>query len=111
MTNADFYLLGVKAVAMLRGLAPKDTGNLANNAIRFQMTDNKFEIFIDQAIAPYMPYTNEVWEQKMIKMGNFKKGETVERMRTWENPNEGWFNAAALKIVDFITKEIGGIKE
>ena len=23
----------------------------------------------------YMPYTNEPWEQKLIKMGNFKKGD------------------------------------
>jgi len=55
-----------------------------------------------------MPYTNEPWEHKLIRMGNFKKGETVIRLRTWDNPNVGWFDKAVQEIAELIAARTKG---
>ena len=48
------------------------------NAIRIEFnSDRSFTIYVDESIAPYMPYTNEPW---MAKKWNGKP-----------NPNEGWW--------------------
>lgn len=93
---------------MLRAAAPVATGNLRDNAIKIEIVGNTCRLYVDDSIAPYMPYTNEPWEQKLIKMGNFKKGETVTRLRTWSNPNEGWFDRVVQLIAEHIAKKLGG---
>ncbi len=110
MTSAQFKSLGEEALNILKSLAPIDTGNLRYNAIRIEWTnENSFELYVDERIAPYMPYTNEVWRQKLIKMGNFLPGQVVERMRTWRNPNEGWFDRAARTIALYAAQKTGGM--
>ncbi|MDE6398603.1 MAG: hypothetical protein K2L51_04720, partial [Clostridiales bacterium] len=95
MTQIDLAQLGYECMQIIKRMSPIKTGNLRYNAIKFEMpSPNTFKIFVDESVAPYMPYTNEVWEHKLIKMGNFVPGEVVERMRTWDNPNEGWFDRA-----------------
>lgn len=109
MTNQTFAQLADKCLSLLKSLSPIDTGNLRYNAIKLEWVDsNTARLFVDERIAPYMPYTNEVWEHKLIRMGNFVKGETVERMRTWDNPNEGWFNRAAKAVAEYLTEQTGG---
>ncbi len=109
MTAQEFREIGEEALELLRSLAPFKTGNLRYNAIKIEwINSTKCKLWVDQAIAPYMPYTNEEWEHKLILMGNFVKGETVERMRTWNNPNEGWFDRAARAIAEFIAEKTGG---
>lgn len=115
MTRNKYNRLCIWAVNYLKRNSPIDTGNLRYNAIRStQYTQYReglktiCEIYVDEDIAPYMPYTNEKWEHKIIKMGNFKKGEVVERFRDWDNPNEGWFDKAAEKIGERLAKKLGG---
>ncbi len=109
MTPAQFRAVGDRSLEILRSLSPIKTGNLRYNAIKLEWTDeNTFELFVDKRIAPYMPYTNEVWRQKLIKMGNFLPGQVVERMRTWRNPNEGWFDRAARVIALYVAQASGG---
>lgn len=83
--------------------APKDTWNLALNAIRIVQDYGKIYIVIGGEIAPYAVYTNEPWINR--------KG---------QNPNEGWIqrtiqeNLNVLKAIigDKLTKEdIEKIKE
>lgn len=94
MTNESFLQLGMGAVALLKWLAPFDTGNLSRDAIRWEMIGNEFKIYVDEAIAPYMPYTNEEW---LSPIWQGKK-----------NPNEGWFERAAQIILKYIIQKTQG---
>lgn len=99
----------LKAVDKLRQRAPKDTGNLRYNAIKYRWNSpTQFEIYVDvgdtqafvegeplvQGRAPYMPFTNEVW---ISPKWNGKK-----------NPNESWWNNAMIFIIHFIARELKG---
>jgi hypothetical protein len=109
ISDEDFAAACELAYEQLRELAPYDTGNLALNAIQIEfVSPTECKIRVDEAIAPYMPFTNEKWEHKWIKMGNFKPGEVVERFRTWDNPNEGWWNRACRFIIEIIADLLGG---
>lgn len=108
MTSNEFIKLCKECEAMLRAAAPVDTGILKKDAIKIEIVGNTCRLYVDENIAPYMPYTNEPWEQKLIKMGNFKKGETVTRLRTWRNPNEGWFDRVVQLIAEHIAQRLQG---
>ena len=61
--------------------APKDTWNLALNAIRLvQINDLSYQIIIGGEIANYAIYTNEPWVD--------------DRFNGHRNPNEGWVEKA-----------------
>lgn len=95
MNSVNFSRACLGAVEELRRLCPKDTGNLAYNAIRYKWEDpDTFQIWIDESIAPYMPYTNEPWKSP------FWRGK--------KNPNEGWFDRATEFIVNHIAREFKG---
>lgn len=109
MTREDLIALGQECVKIIKRMCPIKTGNLRYNAINFEMPDEKtFYIYVDESIAPYMPYTNEAWRHTIIKMGNFVSGQVVERMRTWDNPNEGWFDRAARTAILYAQQKLGG---
>ena len=81
MTKAQFERICMELVGTIRKRAPRDTGNLADNGVRFRWIDEEtFEIYVDESIAPYMPYTNEPW---ISPKWNGKK-----------NPNEAWWQDA-----------------
>ena len=100
------------AVALVRRFAPRDTGNLADKALKCEwQTDRrdnwqrKFVIWVDTSgstrrrtpgKAPYMPFVNEPWISK------FWGGR--------QNPNEGWWNRAAEFVYLYINKHLGGFK-
>ncbi len=95
MTDGDFKAACEEAFETLRSLAPYDTGNLARNAIRLEFVSPKEALlYVSEAIAPYMPYTNEPW---ISPHWNGKK-----------NPNEGWFDKAAEIIAQRISERLNG---
>lgn len=101
MTAEEFGELCSECLKKLRELAPNpatrykphgSTGNLAFNAVKIEVIDTgTIRLYIDEAVAPYMKYTNEPW----------KHG---------KNPNEGWFDRAYETIAEFIANKTGGIK-
>lgn len=95
ITKERFNEICLYAVDRLRYFAPIDTGNLKYNAIRYEwINETTFKIYVDESIAPYMPYTNEKW---IAARWNGKK-----------NPNEGWFDSACEFIIDLLTQELHG---
>lgn len=88
--------------------APFDTGNLAFNGIKTSQDNGEYHIVIGGENAPYAIYTNEKWEHKEILMGNFKKGQTIKRMRTWDNPNEGWIQKSIQKSKPMVQRIMQG---
>ena len=110
MTEEVFKELCEKITEEMRRLAPKDTGNLAYNAIQMKMNSaNECEIsvsgnsikslndgsYIKFGIAPYMPFTNEKW---ISPKWNGRK-----------NPNEGWFEKAVQNACEMIAKKYEGV--
>ena len=106
--KTKFDKVFLEAVDQLRKKAPKDTGNLAYNSIKYKwISDNQFEIYIDvgnteafvqgekylKGTAPYTPFTNEEW---ISPKWNGRK-----------NPNQDWWNKAIEEIIYFIGKRLG----
>ena len=93
MISLDDFRAGCElAVEELRRLAPYDTGNLAINAIRMEMNPpSECHIYVDEAVAPYMPYTNEIW------LSPYWRGK--------KNPNQGWWNAAC-ELIAYILADL-----
>lgn len=78
-------------------IVPRDTGNLARNGIRYEIKDDAFILYVDEAIAPYMPYTNEPW--------------TAERWHGKKNPNEGWWDDFADAFANGLATNLRGVVE
>ena len=92
MTNQQFSNACNKLLRILQDKAPKRTGNLAYNACRLEIiSPNEAWLYVDESVAPYMPYTNEPW----ISPNRHGK----------KNPNEGWFDRTA----DYIASEFARI--
>ena len=84
--------------SIFRPAAPRDTGNLQDSAIKVvAVSENEVRIYVDEAVAPYVPYTNEPW---LSPKWNGKK-----------NPNEGWFDRAAEAVAQAIAAQLGGTVE
>lgn len=95
MTKERFTEYVNRFQELLSLLAPKDTGNLAFNSIRVEWHgDNEAAIYVDENIAPYMPYTNETW--------------VSDRWNGKQNPNEAWWQNAIAQIVEQLNIEFGG---
>ncbi len=95
MRDEDFKAACELAFEELQKLAPYDTGNLALNAIRIEFTSSKrCVIYVDESIAPYMPYTTEKW------LSPYWRGK--------KNPNEGWFESAVQLIAEVLADLCGG---
>lgn len=104
MTDEEFRVLCSEAFNKFVELVPNpktrykrggSTGNMALNAAKIEFpSPNVCKIFIDEKIAPYVPYTNEPW--------------VAARWHGKKNPNEGWFRRAAEFIVDFVAKRTKG---
>ena len=109
INKSYFDKVFLEAVAELRKKAPKNTGNLAYNSIKYKwISGNEFEIYVDvgdttafvesreyeQGVAPYMPFTNEVW---ISPKWNGK-----------QNPNQNWWNNAIEFIIHFIAQKFNG---
>lgn len=74
--------------------APKDTWNLAINALKLEGTETGYVIYIDSAVAPYMVYTEEPW------ISPYWRGK--------KNPNEGWFARVADEVANYLAERLKG---
>ena len=70
------------------------TGNLAFNALRIVIEDKAIKVYVDEKIAPYVPYTNEPW------ISPYWRGK--------KNPNEGWWQRFADEFMRRLAKELKG---
>lgn len=83
------------ALHYLKTLVPKRTGNMRYNATRIEnLGGGKWRLYIDENIAPYVPYTNEPW--------------ISPRWNGKQNPNEGWFDRAAQLVANYIATRLQG---
>lgn len=95
MTKLQFIQFANRVMSLIRKFAPKDTGNLAYNAIQMHyVNENKIIIEVNQSEAPYMVYTNEPW--------------ISDRWKGKKNPNEKWWEKAIERAVQIASAEIGG---
>lgn len=89
----SFHRLCDNLFNLLRDAAPYDTGNLSIDAIRMVFEDEKTcRIYVDERIAPYMPYTNEPW------VSEYWKGK--------QNPNLYWFDMASTVAMMYISRAL-----
>lgn len=95
MNINDYKAACEEAFEIVRNsITPKRTGNLAYNALGYRWEGNTFHMWVDEAIAPYMVYTNEVW--------------TSPRWRGRKNPNEGWWQEACEFVAHWISHRLHG---
>lgn len=95
VSKSKFRRACEKACRELRKLAPYDTGNLAIHAIKIEFPSaNECHIYVDESIAPYMPYTTRPW--------------VSPKWHGKKNPNEGWWQAACELLIDLIAQELDG---
>jgi hypothetical protein len=65
------------------------------NAVKMKMVSPSVcLIYVDERIAPYMPYTTFPW---VSSKWNGKK-----------NPNEGWWQSAGEMVVKYVAKRVNG---
>lgn len=86
----------VKAVTPVNKRNTKSRGNLKEFGVKFELGQEEAHLYIDEKIAPYMKYTNEPWYNFAPPL--FGK----------ENPNEFWFDDAALGAIVYIQHLTGG---
>lgn len=71
------------------------TGNMKYNATRIEhLGKNTSKVFVDENIAPYVPYTNEPW--------------ISPRWKGTKNPNEGWFDDFVEQYATLLAQALGG---
>jgi len=81
--------------AILRIFAPKDSTNLAKNAIRVvQVAPSNYQIIIGGEIAPYAVYTNAEW--------------ISPKWRGKRNPNQNWVGRAIESAKPFLNQILSG---
>ena len=74
---------------------PRETGNMAYNALQYEMQNGILAITINPDIAPYVPYTNEPW---ISPKWNGKK-----------NPNEGWWDRFVAEFTKRLANKLKGV--
>lgn len=93
MTRRQFNNLRNRLLHIAQLYCPVDTGNMQTNALTAEIVgDHSIRIHVDEAIAPYFPYTNEPW--------------VSPRWNGATNPNEGWWEDAGNAMVDEILRTL-----
>lgn len=70
------------------------TGNLKYNATKIKHMGDTSSVFVDENVAPYVPYTNEPW--------------LSPKWRGAKNPNENWFEDFTKVFAEQLARELGG---
>ncbi len=70
------------------------TGNMAFNALKYRVEGDAFIVYIDDAVAPYFPYTEYPW--------------TSPRRNGKRNPNEGWVERFQDEFARRLAQRLGG---
>ena len=79
--------------AKLKHPERRTTGNLKHNAFKGQWVEhNHYVIYMDENIAPYMPYTNEKWISPKWKGA--------------KNPNENWWQKSVKSAIGYLALEV-----
>ena len=95
MTKQQIIDAVISVVESLRTeLVPYDTGNMAFNALKYEIRDDMIDISVDPNIAPYVPYTNEPW--------------LSEKWHGKKNPNEGWWRRFADEFAKRLATNLKG---
>ena len=104
MNEAEFRALCLDAFREFRELVPNpdtrylpggSTGNMAFNAAKIEFpSPDVCLIYVDEKIAPYLPYTNEPW--------------VSPRWHGKKNPNEGWLGRAVEFVTNYVAKKMKG---
>lgn len=96
MTRQEVIDAVISVIETLRKeLVPYDTGNMALNALKYDIYEDMIDIYIDPEIAPYVPYTNEPW---ISPKWNGKK-----------NPNEGWWDRFVAEFTKRLANKLKGV--
>lgn len=83
------------AVGVMRKSTPIKTGNLRYNSLKVEsLGGGTWRVFIDEDIAPYMPFTNEPW--------------TSAKWHGAQNPNEGWWERAVEEFARSLAIALNG---
>lgn len=98
MTRHEIINAAIIAFEGLRNeLIPRDTGNMAYNALKYKVEGKYMIIYFDTNVSPYIPYTNEPW--------------LSPKWKGKKNPNEGWWDVFATEFINrFNTTLRGRIK-
>ena len=73
------------------------TNNLKRNALKGKwVEENHYVIYMDERIAPYMPYTNEKW--------------VADKWKGAVNPNENWWQVAVAETIEYMQEELRKVK-
>lgn len=95
MTRQYIINTAISVVEDMRGeYVPYDTGNMARDALVYELQGDQFIVRVDPAIAPYVPYTNEPW--------------IAEKWKGKQNPNEGWWNRFAEEFMRRLATKLKG---
>ena len=95
MTKQDVILAAFRIWHSMRDeWVPRDKGNMAFHALRFEADNSVIHISVDNDIAPYVPYTNEPW---ISPKWNGK-----------QNPNEGWWDRFAAEFARRLASSLNG---
>lgn len=95
ISEAEQALIMFGALHYLKSLVPKDTGNMRYNATKVEnLGGGKWRLYVDETIAPYVPYTNEPW--------------ISPKWKGKKNPNEGWFERATHLVANYISARVRG---
>lgn len=70
------------------------TGNLKYNALKVMKSPDGVLVYVDENIAPYMPFTNERW--------------ISPRWKGAKNPNEKWWEKMGEKFIVDLARELNG---
>lgn len=95
MTTKEFQRFCDSLLKGTKRITPIDTGNMRYNAVKMVYTNggNECHILVDEAIAPYVFYTNEPW--------------ISPKWHGKKNPNEGWWDNGAQIIDERIRQRLG----
>jgi len=94
----DKNKLKTQIVRAMRLATPKDTGNLAYNAMKSKVTDYGIEVLYDGQRAPYGKILNQMLYRK-VKTGNYA--------RYKKNKHFGWNNRAQINGTKVIMEALG----
>lgn len=95
MTKQQVIQACIEIVEAMRAqYVPRDTGHMAFEALRYEVTEEGIQIGVEGNIAPYAPYTEYPWISP----------------KWWgkKNPNEGWWERFREEFARRLAARLGG---
>lgn len=95
ITEKRAHRLANACMTITRSFCPVASGTLVNDALKLEYGDGYFRLYVDENVAPYMPYTNEPW--------------ISPKWRGRKNPNLYWFDAAVEACMAMLEADLHGV--